>query len=106
MKTTPRQSTSDSITVRSSRIEATVTAADLAAAAGISPTTLERLVRGGFVAESAAEPGTFEAAAAVRLTRMLRLRRDLGIGLTSASIIVDLLERLERMDPRLHQPGG
>jgi hypothetical protein len=39
---------------------------------------------------------TFSAATASRLRRMLRLHRDLGVNLTGAAIIVDLVERLER----------
>ena len=40
-------------------------------------------------------------ATAGRLRRMLRLHRDLGVNLDGAAIIVDLLERLERLEAEL-----
>ena len=48
--------------------------------------------------------GTFAAATAERLRRMLRLHADLGVNLTGAAIIVDLLERLERVEAELAHP--
>jgi hypothetical protein len=68
---------------------------ELAAAAGISATRLARLERLGLVEPVAPGSGTFAAATAERLRRMLRLHADLGVNLTGAAIIVDLLERLE-----------
>src|SRR5439155_551059 len=59
--------------------------------------TLDRLVRAGLVEEIAPGSGRFTAAAAARLRRMQRLRADLGVNLVGAAIIVDLVERLERM---------
>jgi MerR HTH family regulatory protein len=44
----------------------------------------------------------FSAATATRLRRMLRLHRDLGVNITGAAIIVDLVERLEH---RPDEPG-
>ena len=71
-------------------------AAEVARTAGISLATLVRLVRGGVVA---VEPGGgFTVATALRLRRMLRLHRDLGVNLFGAAIIVDLMERLERLE--------
>jgi hypothetical protein len=52
---------------------------------------------GGLVEEIAPQSGRFSAAAAARLRRMQRLRADLGVNLAGAAIIVDLVERLERM---------
>jgi len=71
---------------------------ELARAAGISMTTLARLMSLGLVDPIAPGFGspTFSAATAERLRRMLRLHRDLGVNFTGAAIIVDLVERLER----------
>jgi DNA-binding transcriptional MerR regulator len=71
-------------------------AAELAHTAGISIATLNRLVRAGVVPVEG--DGEFTAATALRLRRMLRLHRDLGVGLLGAAIIVDLLDRLERFE--------
>jgi len=74
-----------------------LSADELAAAAGLRRATLDRLVRAGLVEEIAPGSGRFTAAAAARLRRMLRLRAELGVNLVGAAIIVDLVERLERM---------
>ena len=73
----------------------------LAAAAGISLAGLARLVRLGLVEPSAPGADEFPVTTAARLRRMLRLRRDLGVNLIGAAIIVDLLERLERLEAEL-----
>ena len=74
---------------------------ELAAAAGISPGKLMSFVRLGLVEPVAAGPQEFPAAAAARLRRMLRLHADLGVDLVGAAIIVDLLERLDRLEAEL-----
>ena len=71
-------------------------AEEVAHAAGISIATLARLVRGGLVPVD--DEGGFTVATALRLRRMLRLHRDLGVDLFGVAIIVDLLERLERFE--------
>lgn len=71
-------------------------AAEVAHAAGVSLTTLVRLVRAGVVPVEPA--GDFTVATALRLRKMLRLHRDLGVHLFGAAIIVDLLERLDRLE--------
>jgi chaperone modulatory protein CbpM len=84
--------------------------AELARAAGISRSRLVRLVRLGIVEPAA--PGTreFTAATAARLRRMMRIHVDLEVTLDGAAIIVDLLERLERLEMELARwrgdPGG
>ena len=83
------------------RAELQLSADELAAAAGISATTLARLVRLGLVEPVAAGSSTFTAATAVRLRRMLRLRHDLGVNLAGAAIVMDLLERIERLEAEL-----
>jgi hypothetical protein len=74
--------------------------AQLAAIAGIRPSRLGRLVREGLVEP---EPGSsrFTWTAAARLRRMLRLHAELGVNLAGAMIIVNLLERLARVESEL-----
>jgi|SRR6266850_7823509 len=79
------------------RAQLQLTADELAAVGGVRRATLDRLVRAGLVEEIAPQSGRFSAAAAARLRRMQRLRVDLGVNLAGAAIIVDLVERLERM---------
>ena len=78
----------------------------LAAAVGISPAQLSRLIRLGLVEPAAPGPEEFAAAMATRLKRMLRLHDDLGVNLTGVAIITDLLERLDRMETELRRLRG
>ena len=78
----------------------------LAVAVGISPAMLSRLIRLGLVEPAAPGPGEFAAGVATRLKRMLRLHHDVGVNLTGAAIIIDLLERLDRMERELRRLRG
>ena len=79
---------------------------ELAAAAGISPAMLSRLIRLGLVEPAAPGPGQFTAGVATRLKRMLRLHHDIGVNLTGAAIIIDLLERVDRLEKELRRLRG
>jgi hypothetical protein len=83
------------------RPEVRLTAEQLAAAAGLSPARLARLVRLGLVEPSAPGVEDFTAAAAARLRRMRRLHAHLGVSLVGAAIIVDLVDRLDRLEADL-----
>jgi chaperone modulatory protein CbpM len=83
---------------------ARLSAEELAAAAGISPVRLARLVRLGLIAPLAPDAGEFTATEAARLKRMLRLQRDLGVNLMGAAIIVDLVERLGTLEAERARP--
>jgi chaperone modulatory protein CbpM len=80
------------------RADARLSADDLAAAGGIAVARLRRLIDAGLL--EPAEPGasSFTAADAERLRRMLRLRRELGVNLAGAAVIVDLLDRLADLE--------
>jgi hypothetical protein len=78
----------------------------LAAAAGISPARLARLIQLGLIEPAEPGPSEFAAAVAARLRRMLRLHDDLGVDLVGAAIITDLLERLDRMETELQRLRG
>jgi len=81
--------------------EAFLSADDLAAAAGLNPARLAELVHLGLVEPATPGANQFTAATAAKLRRMLRLHADLGIDLFDATIIVDLLERLDRLEADL-----
>jgi DNA-binding transcriptional MerR regulator len=78
-----------------------LTIEELATAAGLTAARVERLVRIGLVDATGPGPSPFTAATVARLRRMLRLRRDLGVNLGGAAIIVDLVEQLERLQREL-----
>ena len=81
--------------------EELLTIADLARAGRITRGRVARLVKLGLVEPARAGEHRFTVTAAVRLRRVMRLRADLGVDLTGAAIIVDLLERLERLEAEL-----
>ena len=101
MKTRPRPLESASVVGWSVRTEAFLTGEQLAAAAGITPAGLARLIQLGLVEPATPGGSEFSAATAARLRRMLRLHGDLGVNLAGAAIIVELLERLERLESML-----
>jgi chaperone modulatory protein CbpM len=79
---------------------------ELAAAAGITPARLDRLIRLGLVEPATERPDEFVVETVVRLRRMLRLNADLGVDLVGAAIIADLLARLDRLEAELARLGG
>ena len=101
MRKTSPTSRSLSISIHSPQTEARLSAAQLAAAAGVGPATLARLVRLAALEPATPDGGEFTAATAARLRRMLRLRADLGVGFFASAIILDLLERLEDLEAEL-----
>ena len=88
------------------RLDVVLSLEELAIAAGISRAKVARLVRLGLVEPISPGASEFSAATAGQLRRMLRLHRDLGVNLTGAAIIVDLLERLERLEAELVRLRG
>ena len=83
---------------KETRAEFLFTYEELAVAAGIRPTVLARLIRLGVVEPIRSESPEFTADTLARVRRMLRLHAQLGVNFTGAAIIVDLLERLERLE--------
>jgi hypothetical protein len=106
MRTPSRTPFHTTVTGAPLRGEVRLTRDELAAAAGITPGRLARLIRLGLVEPVAPEPLEFTAATALRLRRMLRLHGDLGVNWVGASIILDLLERLERLESELARHRG
>lgn len=78
-----------------------VSSEELATLTGISVTHIHRLIRIGVLEPDATGEDAFTAATAVRLRRVLRLHAELDVNYAGASIIVDLLDRLERLEKDL-----
>src|SRR5262245_39747267 len=70
---------------------------------GTSRLRVERLVRLGLLDVVDNETGErmVPRLTVIRLRRMHRLRRDLGVNFTGASIIVDLVDRIEQLNREL-----
>jgi hypothetical protein len=79
---------------------------DLVAAVGTSRARVVRLVRLGVVEPTAPGVDTFTAATAARLRRMMRLHADLGVDFVAAAVILDLVQRLDRLEAELARVRG
>jgi hypothetical protein len=71
---------------------------EFAVAAGIRPTVLARLVRLGVVEPARSDAAEFTVTSLARVRRMLRLQAQLGVNFTGAAVILDLLDRLHRLE--------
>ena len=82
-----------------------VTLETLAERTGLHPQRIRDYVEYGLLepSERTGERLYFEAAALVRLRRIERLRRDLGVNLTGIAIILDMRERLLRLKRELER---
>ena len=84
---------------------------ELARAAGMHIGLVEQLVEYGVIeaAPGSASPMLFPVAAIDRLRCAVRLRRDLGVNLAGAAVIVEMRERLRSLRAelkRLHRLAG
>jgi hypothetical protein len=81
----------------------------LADEAGMHPELVRRFVALGLLerARGTAAAPLFARAAAPRLARAVRLRRDLGLGYAGAVLASELLERIDELEARLrrYEPG-
>lgn len=76
----------------------------VADATGASVSLVARLVRAGLleaVSENESDIVLLPRRAVLRLRKMQRLRRDLGVNFAGASIILDLVERVESLNRTL-----
>src|SRR5262245_47890106 len=77
----------------------------LAACTGVHPALIEYFVEHGLL-EPSVRTGTqlfFDAACIARLRMIERLRRDLGANLAGIAVILDLLDRLTRLQREVEQ---
>ena len=80
-------------------LDETITVDAAAEAVGARPTLVLRLVRAGLVEAVSSESGEalVPRRAVVRLRRMQRLRRDLGVNYAGACVIADLVDRIDEL---------
>lgn len=72
----------------------------VAEAVGARPSVLARLVREGVleaIGDEFEEP-LLQTRAVMRLRRMARLRRDLGVNFAGAAVIIELVDRIEQLN--------
>lgn len=81
--------------------------AEVAGLAGIHPEAARFYLSLGLIEPEVERPEPlFSDDALWRLARLRRLRRDLGVNLASAGLVLDLLERIEEMERELDRLRG
>ena len=76
--------------------------AELAGLAGLHPETVKRFFALGLIEPAVREPEPlFSYEAVLRVERIVRLRRDIGVNLASAGVILDLLDQIEELKAQL-----
>jgi hypothetical protein len=77
----------------------------LAREAGLHPELVRRLVRLGALDRSGGTRAAplFPRDAAAQLARVVRLRRDLGVGYSGAILACELLARIDELEARLRR---
>lgn len=82
-----------------------LTVAAVAECVGARPNLIGRLVRLGVletISDESEEP-LLRSGSVLRLRRMARLRRDLGVNFAGAVVILDLVERVEALKRELSE---
>jgi len=82
-----------------------LTLADVAEMVGARRTLISRLVRLGVletINDESEEP-MLRSRSVLRLRRMARLRRDLGVNFAGAAVILDLVDRVEALGRELSE---
>lgn len=85
-----------------------ITLVELCRTCAVQAETIESLVDYGII-EPAGRRGNHWsfAAASIRRARIaIRLQSDLGVNLAGAALALDLLERIDALDARLHRDRG
>jgi len=88
------------------RIEGELVTLDgLAARAGLHPTLIERFVEYGLIepVERAGAHMLFDVDCVARVRKIERLRRHLGTNLASVAVILDLLDRLSKLEQEIER---
>lgn len=77
---------------------------DLAREAGLHPDLVKRFMALGLIEPDTQRPEPlFRGEAVLRIERIVRLRRDMGVNLASAGIILDLLDQIEELKKELER---
>ena len=88
------------------RIEGELVTLDgLAAREGLHPTLIERFVEYGLIepVERAGAHMLFDVDCVARVRKIERLRRHLGTNLASVAVILDLLDRLSKLEQEIER---
>jgi DNA-binding transcriptional MerR regulator len=76
---------------------------EVAERCGLHPEFIQRLVVLGLIDPEDDSTNLFRPEVTLRIERLLRLRRDLGINYSAAALIFDLLERIDILEERVRR---
>ena len=79
---------------------------EVAARCGLHPAIVERFVALGIIAPIAGTGNRFAPEVTLRIQRVLRLRRDLGLTYASMALVLELLDRIDELETQLRQVMG
>jgi chaperone modulatory protein CbpM len=79
----------------------TLTVHELAARCGVAHDFIEQLVELGILEWQGADRSRFAGELTLRVHRCLRLQRDLGVNLEGVAVVLELLDRIERLEHEL-----
>lgn len=76
---------------------------EVAARSRLHPTLLHRFVTLGLIDPAEGSTDLFRPEVILRLQQIIRLRQDLGVNYNAAGLVLDLLERIEKLEAELRQ---
>jgi DNA-binding transcriptional MerR regulator len=79
-----------------------LTVEEVAARCALHPELVRRLMVLGLIDPEAGAGELFRPEVTLRIQRILRLRRDLGMNYNAVALVLDLLDRIETLETRLH----
>jgi hypothetical protein len=83
-----------------------LTLSEVAVRCGVVVGYVERLVSLGVIEAQPAPAPSFPPEVTLRVARVLRLERDLGVNFEGAAVIMDLLDRIEQLQDELRALRG
>jgi hypothetical protein len=83
------------------KFEALISVHDLAVRCGVEVTFVERLVELGVITTEPGGGRTFACEVTLRVGKLARLERDLGVNPEGAAVIIELLDRIDALENQL-----
>jgi hypothetical protein len=78
-----------------------ITVQDIAIRCGVDTTLIERLIDLGIIDTHPGAHRSFPSEVTLRVSKLVRLERDLGLNLDGAALVIELLDRIEQLEARL-----